>query len=243
MFARGHPWVPTIGDRTLYHGQTVDENGRFRETTTGAVYWAPLSDDAQNANGYLNAMSANRLDRTLISACVAKLNGSTRISTPTHEAMIISDHFPRITCPGGTWVELIARRPLTRPNVSSSCLRRFWIDLPVGFAVLVLSLLAGEQIKIWLHLHIPGNVLGLFVLLLCFRLRLIPTQLIEEAANRLLYILPALFIPVFVSASAAGQLWSKRGLGPLADPICCSRGSVDVCRPSRPTPVAPVVSR
>ena len=96
------------------------------------------------------------------------------------------------------------------PHDLDSGLRRFWIDLPVGFAVLVLSLLAGEQIKIWLYLHIPGNVLGLFVLLLCFRLRLIPPQLIEEEANQLLYILPALFIPIFVSASTAGQLWSKR---------------------------------
>jgi holin-like protein len=89
--------------------------------------------------------------------------------------------------------------------------RFFWIDLPVGFAVLVLSLLAGEEIKIWLHLPIPANVLGLFVLLLCFRLRLIPPQLIEEAANRLLYVLPALFIPLFVSAIGRGQLWSKIG--------------------------------
>src|SRR5271167_4176204 len=87
--------------------------------------------------------------------------------------------------------------------------RRFWIDLPVGFAVLVLSIIAGEQIKIWLQLPVPGNLLGFFVLLLCFRLRLIAPQLIEEAANRLLYVLPALFIPIFVSAIGQGQLWSN----------------------------------
>jgi holin-like protein len=88
---------------------------------------------------------------------------------------------------------------------------RVWIDLPVGFAVLVLTILAGEQIKVWLHLPIPGNVLGLFVLLLCFRLRLISPRLIEEAANRLLYVLPALFIPLFVSAIGRWQVWSKTG--------------------------------
>src|SRR6516162_407191 len=65
-------------------------------------------------------MSASRVDRTLISACDASVNGSTRISTPIHEQISISDHFPRITCPAGSCVELIARRPLTRPNVSSS---------------------------------------------------------------------------------------------------------------------------
>jgi holin-like protein len=79
----------------------------------------------------------------------------------------------------------------------------------VGFAVLVLSIIAGEQIKIWLRLPVPGNLLGLFILLLCFRLRLIAPQLIEEAANRLLYVLPALFIPIFVSAIGQGQLWSQ----------------------------------
>jgi len=86
-----------------------------------------------------------------------------------------------------------------------------WIKLPVGFSVLVLSVAAGEQIKSWLHLPIPGNVLGLSILVLCFRLRLIQPALIKEAASRLLYLLPALFIPVFVSAVGSDQLWSRRG--------------------------------
>ena len=94
-------------------------------------------------------------------------------------------------------------------TANSRVRRHCWIDLPMGFAVLVVSLLAGEQAKIWLHVPIPGNVLGLFILLLCFRLRLISPKLIEEAANRLLYVLPALFIPIYVSAIGRGQLWSK----------------------------------
>jgi holin-like protein len=94
-------------------------------------------------------------------------------------------------------------------SANSRVRRHFWIELPIGFAVLVVSLLAGEQAKIWLHVPIPGNVLGLFILLLCFRLRLIPSELIEGAANRLLYVLPALFIPIYVSAIGGGQLWSK----------------------------------
>jgi putative effector of murein hydrolase LrgA (UPF0299 family) len=68
--------------------------------------------------------------------------------------------------------------------------------VPFGLVVLLLSLLSGEQIKNWLHRPIPGNVLGLFILLICFRLRLIPPQLVEEAANRLLFVFPALFIPI-----------------------------------------------
>jgi holin-like protein len=85
--------------------------------------------------------------------------------------------------------------------------RCLWVELSVGFAVLILSVLVGEQIKIWLHLWIPGNILGLFILLLRFQLRLIEPKFIEEAANRLLFVMPALFIPLFVSAIGRGQLW------------------------------------
>jgi holin-like protein len=105
----------------------------------------------------------------------------------------------------------VGSKTTTPTAFANSRVRHLWIDLPVGFAVLVVSILAGEQLKIWLHLPIPGNVLGLFILLLCFRLRLIPPRLIEEAANRLLYVLPALFIPIYVSGIGRGQLWSKMG--------------------------------
>jgi hypothetical protein len=54
-------------------------------------------------------------------------------------------------------------------NVEHKLQRRLCIELPFGFMVLLLSLLIGEGIKGWLHLPIPGNVLGLFVLLLCFQ--------------------------------------------------------------------------
>jgi holin-like protein len=95
------------------------------------------------------------------------------------------------------------------PVVQGGARWRFLIELLIGFAVLVLGLLAGEQVKIWLHLPVPGNVLGLFFLLLCFRLRLLPPQLIEKAASQVLYVLPSLFIPIYVSAIGQGQLWSR----------------------------------
>ena len=102
-------------------------------------------------------------------------------------------------------VSPVSSKTTTQAAFANSRVRRFWIDLPLGFAVLVLSLLAGEQVKMWLHLPIPDNILGLFILLFCFRLRLIPPQLIAEAANRLLYVLPALFIPIYVSAIGGGN--------------------------------------
>jgi holin-like protein len=95
------------------------------------------------------------------------------------------------------------------PTVHRGAWLRFLIELLLGFSVLVLGLLAGEQVKMWLHLPVPGNVLGLFFLLLSFRLRLLPPQLIEKAANQVLYVLPSLFIPIYVSAIGQGQLWSQ----------------------------------
>ena len=88
---------------------------------------------------------------------------------------------------------------------------RLWLDFAAGFASLVLSLLLGEQAKAWLHLPIPGNVLGLFVLLICFHFGVVSPRLIQEASNRLLFVLPALFIPIYVSAIGQGQLWSQLG--------------------------------
>jgi holin-like protein len=103
-------------------------------------------------------------------------------------------------------------RAITRANLASkSGARRFCIDLPVGLAILTLCMLAGEQLTIWFHLIIPGDLVGLFLLLLCFRLKLIPPRLIEEAAKRLLYVMPALFIPMFVSAIFQDQIWSSLG--------------------------------
>ena len=95
------------------------------------------------------------------------------------------------------------------PGVHRGAWWRIFIELLLGFSVLVLGLLAGEQVKIWLHLPVPGNVLGLFFLLLSFRLRLLPPQFIEKAANQLLYVLPSLFIPIYVSAIGQGQLWAQ----------------------------------
>jgi holin-like protein len=99
-----------------------------------------------------------------------------------------------------------------------------WVELPVGFAVLVLSVLAGEQFKIWLHLWIPGNILGLFILLLCFQVRLIEPKFIEKAANRLLFVMPALFIPLFVSAIGWGQLWQRASWVLLAALLAATAG-------------------
>jgi len=117
-----------------------------------------------------------------------------------------------------------AQKILKPVETNSRSRRRSWIYSPVGFAALVLAMLAGEQIKTCLHVPIPGNVLGLFVLLLGFHLRLIPPQLVEDAANRLLLVVPAFFIPLFVSAISHGQLWSQNGWALLATVFLATAG-------------------
>ena len=97
----------------------------------------------------------------------------------------------------------------TVPSAHRLARRCLLIELLIGFPVLILAMLAGELVKSWLHLPIPGNLLGLFLLLLSFRLRLIPPRLIEDAANRILYFLPSLFIPIYVSGIGQAQLWSQ----------------------------------
>jgi putative effector of murein hydrolase LrgA (UPF0299 family) len=61
-------------------------------------------------------------------------------------------------------------------EANSRSRRRSWIYLPVSFAELVLAMLAGEQIKTCLHVPIPGNVLGLFVL---FNASLVPYTIVR----------------------------------------------------------------
>jgi holin-like protein len=108
-------------------------------------------------------------------------------------------------------ITAIEGRVITLPDFPSKGDARRFIELPVGLAILTLCMLAGEQLRSCLHLIIPANLVGLFVLLLCFSLRVVPPQLIEAAAKQLLYVMPALFIPAFVSAICQDQLWSRLG--------------------------------
>src|SRR5262249_62028383 len=80
--------------------------------------------------------------------------------------------------------------------------------LGVSFLLAVFCGLAYKT-KRCFPLPIPGSVLGLFILLICFRLQLLSPQLFEEASNRLLFILPALFIPIYVAGIGQGQFWSQ----------------------------------
>ena len=70
---------------------------------------------------------------------------------------------------------------------------------------------AGEALKAWLGLILPGNILGLFVLLALLGTGIVPLHWVEKAARLLLWLLPLLFVPVFVLALKDKTFWLARG--------------------------------
>jgi putative effector of murein hydrolase/putative effector of murein hydrolase LrgA (UPF0299 family) len=85
-----------------------------------------------------------------------------------------------------------------------------WYALP-GFAILVACLLLGEALKARLALILPGNILGLFLLLGLLGAGAVPLRWVEGAARWLLWLLPLLFVPIFVLALRDKVFWSARG--------------------------------
>ncbi len=88
-----------------------------------------------------------------------------------------------------------------------------WWHALLGFAVLVGCLKAGETVKSSLGLILPGNILGLFLLLTLLGTGLLPLHWVASAARWLLWLLPLLFMPIFVYALHNREFWvADRGL-------------------------------
>ena len=85
-----------------------------------------------------------------------------------------------------------------------------WLCGP-GFAVLVGGLEAGEGLKRWLGLVLPGNILGLFLLLGLLAAGVVPLRWVESAARLLLWLLPFLFLPIFILAMSDRAFWAVQG--------------------------------
>lgn len=85
-----------------------------------------------------------------------------------------------------------------------------WRIVP-GFLVLVGCLEAGEWLKVRGGLALPGNIVGLFLLLGLLALGVVPLRWVEGAARRLLFLLPFLFLPVFILAMRDRAFWAVQG--------------------------------
>ena len=85
-----------------------------------------------------------------------------------------------------------------------------WLALP-GFLILVACLEVGEMVKRALGWVLPGNILSLFLLLALLILGVVPLRWVENAARLLLWLLPFLFVPVFVPTISDRELWLVQG--------------------------------
>ena len=81
-----------------------------------------------------------------------------------------------------------------------------------GNAIIIACFYSGSALKAMLHLIIPGNVLGLFLLLGLLGSGRVPLEWIEGASKWLLFLLPLLFVPIYVAAAADKELWARWGV-------------------------------
>ncbi|MED1420501.1 CidA/LrgA family holin-like protein [Bacillus smithii] len=87
-----------------------------------------------------------------------------------------------------------------------------WIQIIVQIFILYGFSFIGEMIHRTLHLLIPGNVLGLLLLLLCLSLKLFKLDWIEQGAGFLIAFLPLLFVPAMIGIMNYPSLLSKQGV-------------------------------
>ncbi|MBE3570445.1 MAG: CidA/LrgA family holin-like protein [Bacillales bacterium] len=87
-----------------------------------------------------------------------------------------------------------------------------WIKIIIQIFILYGFSFIGEIIHRTLHLLIPGNVLGLLLLLLCLSLKLFKLDWIEQGAGFLIAFLPLLFVPAMIGIMNYPSLLSEQGV-------------------------------
>ncbi len=70
----------------------------------------------------------------------------------------------------------------------------------------------GSFLKNFLHIPLPGSIIGLLLLLLLLFLKIVPVHWIQDGANALITLLPLLLVPVTVSVMKVPSLFSGKGL-------------------------------
>ncbi|HEY0790996.1 MAG TPA: CidA/LrgA family protein [Chthoniobacterales bacterium] len=93
-----------------------------------------------------------------------------------------------------------ARKVLAKTGELLGGLMIFWVCLAVG-----------TFLKSVLWLMVPGNVLGLFLLLGLISVGAVKLRYVELASKWLLFFMPLLFVPIYVSAAEDKTIWAKWG--------------------------------
>ena len=107
---------------------------------------------------------------------------------------------PRIAAPAPGQSEPLETEP--------AATRRYLLP---GFGVLVACLFAGQGLKDAFALILPGNILGLFILLTLLFTGVVPLKWVEATARLLLWLLPFLFLPIFILAMKDHAFWAIQG--------------------------------
>lgn len=96
------------------------------------------------------------------------------------------------------------------------------IKMIAQFALLILFYEIGNGIQKWMHLSIPGSLIGLVLLFICLCLRIIPASWTQIGSNFLLSIMPIFFVPTVVGLINYGSLFLHKGIFILLELIISS---------------------
>ncbi|MGN6370936.1 MAG: CidA/LrgA family protein [Phycisphaerae bacterium] len=91
----------------------------------------------------------------------------------------------------------------------------------IGLAILLLFNLLGVLLNEYAHIPLPGNVIGLLLLLVALFTKIVKLHWVEEAAHFLLRHMLLFFAPVIVASLALADLLAKN-LFPLLAVILVS---------------------
>lgn len=93
-----------------------------------------------------------------------------------------------------------------------------------GMALLLLLQFLGEMLSSWLSLPVPGNVLGMGMLLIALSVGWIKVEWLEEAADLLLSNMALFFVPagvgVMVYADLISREWLPISVGLVLSTFC-----------------------
>lgn len=89
--------------------------------------------------------------------------------------------------------------------------RKVWI-FSTELLILIIIFHLGNQVTRFFHLRIPGNVIGMLILLCLLWMKVIKVEQIEMAAGWLLKHLGFFFIPISVGLMTLGNIIVKNGI-------------------------------
>ncbi|MGM9986963.1 MAG: CidA/LrgA family holin-like protein [Bacillaceae bacterium] len=86
------------------------------------------------------------------------------------------------------------------------------IRIMVQIAFLYVFLLIGNVIHTYLHVPLPGSIIGLLLLFFALSLNVVSVKRIEKGAKFLLAFLPLLFVPTLVGIMKYPELFHGKGI-------------------------------